>query len=114
MTTTTLRRMLAAVRLFRNIYDVIPASAVETFLVAADIGAGVTRKDIMDRCGMSHTAAYRNLMILAEDHEQNGRLRRGLHLLEGRCDPDEPRRRIWTLSSRGRYLREQLLQALGE
>jgi hypothetical protein len=114
MPTNTLRRMLAALRLFRDIDDVIPSSAVETFLVVADLDAGVTRKDLIDRCGMSPTSAYRNLMILSEDHEQNGRPRRGLKLLESRWDPDEPRRRIWELSSKGRALRGRVLDALGE
>jgi DNA-binding MarR family transcriptional regulator len=111
MTTVTLQRMLAALRLFRSLDEVIPASAVETFLVVADIDAGVTRKEIMNRCGMSYTSAYRNLMILAEDHPQAGR--RGLKLLEKRKDPDEPRRNLWRLSPRGRDLRQRVLDTLG-
>jgi hypothetical protein len=67
----------------------------------------------MDKCGMSQTSAWRNLMILAEDHEQNGRPRRGLKLLETRWDPAEPRRRMWTLTREGRRLRGRVLDALG-
>jgi hypothetical protein len=113
MTTSPLRRMRTALKLFLDLDEVIPASAVEAFLVAAEMDAGVTRKAIMERCGMLHTAAFRNLMILAEDHEQNGRPRRGLYLLETRWDPDEPRRRMWTLSHKGRHLRGRVLDALG-
>jgi hypothetical protein len=61
---------------------------------------------------MSHSSAWRNLQILADDHPQNGRTRKGLKLLMTRWDPDEPRRRIWTLTNKGRALRGRVLDQL--
>lgn len=109
----TLRRMLTALRLFRQMDEVIPASTVEVFLVIADRDEGVTRQDIMDLCGLDHSSAWRNLMILTRDHKQNGRNRRGLGLLEERPDPEEVRRLLWKLTPQGRRLREQLRTILG-
>ena len=108
--TLPLWSMYRAVEEFRRLDPDLPSQTVNTFLYIATHD-DPTMKQIADALGVAQSTMSRNVSALSKIH----RLRKpGLDLVKATEDPYERRRKIVTLTPRGRQLRDRLLAVLSQ
>jgi DNA-binding MarR family transcriptional regulator len=103
--TMPLWKMFQAVEEFRKLDQELPTQTANTFLYIT-LHEGCTLKDIAEALGVAQSTMSRNVSALSKMH----RLRKpGLDLVKATEDPYERRRKIVTLTPRGRQLKDRLL-----
>jgi DNA-binding MarR family transcriptional regulator len=103
--TQPLWNLFQAVEEFRKLDQELPTQTANTFLYIC-VHEGCTMKDIADALGVAQSTMSRNVSALSKIH----RLRKpGLDLVKATEDPYERRRKIVTLTPKGRQLKERLL-----
>lgn len=100
-----LSALARAVEEFRKLDPDLPSQTVATFLYVC-LHEGCPMKDIADGLGLAQSTTSRNVAALSKWH----RLRKpGLNLVDAKEDFYERRRKLVTLTPRGRKLRDELL-----
>jgi DNA-binding MarR family transcriptional regulator len=103
--TAPIYRMFKAIEEFRKLDQELPSQTVNTFLYIV-VHEGCTMKDIADALGVAQSTMSRNVSALSKIH----RLRKpGLDLVKATEDPYERRRKIVTLTPRGKQLKDRLM-----
>jgi DNA-binding MarR family transcriptional regulator len=105
---TPLQRLAQALEVFRSHDEIIPSQRIEVFLLAA-LRHKVTREDTGEALNMSRSAAFRHLMALSDEaYIINATRKQGIGLLHAGDDPAESRRKIWTLTAKGKRVAAQV------
>ncbi len=70
-------------------------------------------KELQSLCSCSHGSVIRNLRILGsdDDHPRGGECK---HIIKTIIDPKDRRRKLVTLSHKGRQMRDRILNILNE
>ena len=94
---TSLRRVIRAIRELRELYPDIPAATIEVFLLVA-ANAGLSSKELQQRARTSQSSISRHLTMLT-DHSWNGKT--GIGLIDLIEDPRDRRTKRAFLNSKG-------------
>lgn len=102
------RRMIQAVKLFRELRDDMPSQAISTFLVVAASPSGsIQMSDLSDRLDMTQSSTSRNVALLsAIDRRKNP----GFGLLKWELDPVDFRKKVVSLTPKGQRLAARLAE----
>lgn len=92
------------VEMFRDMDAEIPLTTVGVFLVVVQ-NEHMTMKDMAKILGISQASCSRNVAYLAQYHRLN---KPGLNLLVTREDPEERRRKIVSLTQKGKRVVERM------
>lgn len=103
-TTKNLWRLFKAIEEFRKLDPEIPSQTINTFLYVA-ANEGCTMKDIASALGVAQSTMSRNVANLDKINRHH---QPGLDLVRAVEDPAERRRKIVTLTPRGRQLKATL------
>jgi DNA-binding MarR family transcriptional regulator len=106
--TRTLWQAFKALEEFRKLDPEIPTQTVNTFLYVAS-HEGCTMKDIADALGVAQSTMSRNIAALDKINRHH---QPGFDLVRAVEDPSERRRKIVTLTPRGRQLKARLNEQL--
>jgi DNA-binding MarR family transcriptional regulator len=109
MTTNTLNRVslskvAAALEEFRKLDAQMPPQMMQTFLWVC-VHDGITMKDLADRVGISQSSMSRNVAALSKQHRLG---KPGYDLIAATEDPAERRRKIVTLTPKGKRVAASL------
>jgi hypothetical protein len=104
--------MMRAIEICRSHDEKMPVQRVEVFLLVCMRGR-LTREQAAEDLGISTGGAYRNLMALCSgEYYTNTGQRAAIGWLEVGPDDIESRRLSWTLSAKGRRVKEQMERVL--
>ena len=99
-----LNKIYRIIEEFRKLDPEIPSQAINTFLYIV-LHEGCSVKDIGEALNLRQSSASRNVAMLSKMH----RLRKpGFGLIEAREDPRERRRKVITLTPKGKRFLEDL------
>lgn len=93
---------------FRQVDQTMPMQLAYTFLLVA-LHDGISVTEVADLAGFRLATASRHLLDLGE---RNRKKEPGLGLVKSEVDPDELRRKIYTLTPKGRNLYNTILNAM--
>lgn len=102
--TRALWTLFKAIEEFRKLDPEIPSQTVNTYLYVAS-HEGCTMKDIAEALGVAQSTMSRNISTLDKINRHH---QPGLNLVNAVEDPNERRRKIVTLTPRGRQLMARL------
>lgn len=100
----SLVRLARVLEEFRALDPDMPIQYALSFLTVVE-EEGLSLRDLSARLGIAQSSASRNVAALGEWHSFR---KPGLHLVEAREDPRERRRKIVTLTAKGRALAARL------
>lgn len=91
--------MFAFMSEFRKLDNEIQAQTVQTFLaIAMDKRKNVPMQDLAAIIGISQASASRNVSFFSNKHKKH----KGINLLSSSEDPEERRRKLVTLTNKGK------------
>lgn len=93
---------------FRGIEPTMPTQLAYTFLIVAT-HPGISVSEVADLAGFKLSTASRHLLDLGE---RNRKKEPGFGLVEVSVDPNELRRKTFTLTPRGKHLLNQIMTAM--
>ena len=102
-----LRKIYRVVEAFRTVDREMPVQQMATLLIVA-LNEGLSLKEISDRLATASSTASRNVAALSKVHRLG---KRGHDLVSSREDPVERRRKMHTLTAKGRLFILRLLGA---
>lgn len=108
----TLRRLNAAVELFRGLQNDMSSQTITVFLIVATApDSTISMVDLADRLDMSQAATSRNVALLGKI---NRKKEPGLDLVKWELDPQDFRRKVVTLTAKGQRFAARLSKMLSE
>ena len=93
---------------FRKIEPEILATQIQMFLLVA-MFPGSTAKDLCERVGISQSSGSRNIAALGKVHRYG---KPGYGLVQQEEDPRERRRKLITLTPKGRVLAAEIVKIM--
>jgi DNA-binding MarR family transcriptional regulator len=108
MNKTGLAKLLKITDEFRKIDPEMPLQQI-TVLTLVAFNSGITMKDIGERMGMAQSTVSRNCAALGKTHRLGVA---GKGLISTAEDPHERRRKIVSLTPKGRLVMQSVLEAL--
>ena len=97
-------KMYQAIEAVRQIDPEMQAHTINIFLLIC-MFPGITMKDLGERVGVSQATMSRNIAAMGKVHRMN---RPGYDLVLAEEDPAERRRKIVTLTPKGKRLKDQI------
>lgn len=104
-----IRAIYDTVCTFRDLSVTMPVGEVAMFLTVA-LNEGLSQTELAEKADMKKSTASRYLLDLSEKTRSGGP---GHGLINGDTDPSELRRKMYTLSPRGRNIIRKLLVSSG-
>lgn len=105
-----LTRMRDAMEIIRALHPTIPAQTITVFLtVAVTKGHTISMGDLGERLDMAQSSVSRNVQLLSK---LNRHKEPGMDLVQWEIDPQDYRRRIVSLTKKGRVIAERMKELL--
>jgi len=102
-----IRNVQEFLKTFTDLNQTIPVGAVLMFLTVA-LNEGLSQGELVDKSGIKKSTASRYLLDLSDKTRTGDQ---GYGLVKGEIDPDELRRKMYSLSPKGRKIIQKLIRS---
>lgn len=100
----SLAKLMGAIREFRKVDEFMSLQTVETFIHIVE-NEGISLRELEGLVGLSQAAMSRNVQILSEWKMKDVK---GHNLVKAEISPDDRRKRVCSLTAKGRRLADTL------